>query len=229
MHLRGIIAELLVSRSVQLLGRMLPWHLAQLCGCIKPQFCVTWCPTFQKGHVISCLVQDAALRQINTCAHAELRADSTRWTYSHVHTSARTILLWVFLSSATACPLFNTTFASLQLPTLTPKLPFRDVTGCHGNCLLAHSPPTEGAATAAVDQLDSVARQQVTWCSLATTLLQEPANPLNLSLAPSPNTLLPPSSLCPSSPKLLLALLTPKTSGNFESHVVFKPNAKNKA
>lgn len=58
----------------------------------------------------------------------------------------------------------------------------------------------EGAATAAVDRLDSVARQQVTWRSLATTVLQEPANPLNLSLSPSPNTLLPP----PHSVSLLL-------------------------
>lgn len=52
----------------------------------------------------------------------------------------------------------------------------------------AHSPLMEGAAAAAISQLDSVARQQVTWRSLATTLLQEPANPLNLSLSPSPNT-----------------------------------------
>lgn len=52
----------------------------------------------------------------------------------------------------------------------------------------AHSPLMEGAAAAAISQLDSVARQQVTWRSLATTLLQEPANPINLSLSPSPNT-----------------------------------------
>lgn len=47
---------------------------------------------------------------------------------------------------------------------------------------------SEGAAAAAISPLDSVARQQVTWRSLATTLLQEPANPLNLSLSPSSNT-----------------------------------------
>lgn len=54
----------------------------------------------------------------------------------------------------------------------------------------AHSLLMEGAAAAAISQLDSVARQQVTWCSLATPLLQEPANPLNLSLSvsPSPHT-----------------------------------------
>ncbi len=52
----------------------------------------------------------------------------------------------------------------------------------------AHSLLMEGAAAAAISQLDSVARQQVTWRSLATTLLQEPANPLNLSLSPSPHT-----------------------------------------
>lgn len=47
----------------------------------------------------------------------------------------------------------------------------------------AHSPPMEGAAAAAISQLDSVARQQVTWRSLATTPLQEPDNPLNLSFS----------------------------------------------
>lgn len=52
----------------------------------------------------------------------------------------------------------------------------------------AHSLLMEGAAAAAISQLDSVARQQVTWRSLATTLLQEPANSLNLSLPPSPHT-----------------------------------------
>ena len=75
----------------------------------------------------------------------------------------------------------------------------------------AHSLLMEGAAAAAISQLDSVARQQVTWCSLATTLLQKPANPLNLFLSPSPHTLLFPPSLvppfCSSSPKLLLMLL----------------------
>ena len=78
----------------------------------------------------------------------------------------------------------------------------------------AHSLLMEGAAAAAISQLDSVARQQVTWRSLATTLLQEPANPLNLSLSPSPHTsvffysLHPPVRLlCSSSPKLLLMLL----------------------
>lgn len=71
----------------------------------------------------------------------------------------------------------------------------------------------EGAAAAAISQLDSVARQQVTWRSLATTLLQEPANPLNLSLSPSPHTprimlFHPPVSLLSSSsPKLLLMLV----------------------
>lgn len=65
MHLRGIIAELLVSRSVRLLVRRLPWHLAQLYGSIKPQFRVTRCPTFQRGHVISCLTHDAALSKTN--------------------------------------------------------------------------------------------------------------------------------------------------------------------
>lgn len=89
---------------------------------------------------------------------------------------------------------------------LSLNLPFSDMTGCHGNCLLM-----EGAAAAAISQLDSVARQQVTWRSLATTLLQEPANPLNLSLSPSPHTSLfilhPPVCLLrSSSPKLLLML-----------------------
>lgn len=74
----------------------------------------------------------------------------------------------------------------------------------------AHSLLMEGAAAAAISQLDSVARQQVTWRSLATTLLQEPANPLNLSLSPSPHT----SPFFPSIPRyvssahpLLLILL----------------------
>lgn len=47
-----------------------------------------------------------------------------------------------------------------------------------------------GAAAAAISQLDSVARQQVTCRYLATTPLQEPDNPLNLSLPPFPRTLL---------------------------------------
>lgn len=51
-----------------------------------------------------------------------------------------------------------------------------------------HSLLMEGAAAAAISQLDSVARQQVTWRSLATTPLQKPDNPLNLSLPPSPHT-----------------------------------------
>lgn len=54
----------------------------------------------------------------------------------------------------------------------------------------AYSLLMEGAAAAAISQLDSVAMQRVTWRSLATTLLQEPDNPLNLSLPPSPHTLL---------------------------------------
>lgn len=55
--------------------------------------------------------------------------------------------------------------------------------------------------------LDSVARQQVTWRSLATTLLQEPANPLNLSHSPPP---LPPFFLHP--PLMdLTQYLTPST------------------
>lgn len=83
----------------------------------------------------------------------------------------------------------------------------------------AHSPLMEGAAAAAIFQLDSVARQQVTWRSLATTLLQEPANPLNLSLSPSPHTSLyfppPPPSLYVSSALLLqkkLLLMFPDLS-----------------
>lgn len=53
----------------------------------------------------------------------------------------------------------------------------------------AYSLLMEGAAAAAIPQLHSVAMQRVTWRSLATTLLQEPDNPLNLSLPPSPHTL----------------------------------------
>lgn len=52
----------------------------------------------------------------------------------------------------------------------------------------AYSLLMEGAAAAAISQLHSVAMQRVTWRSLATTLLQEPDNPLNLSLPPSPHT-----------------------------------------
>lgn len=51
----------------------------------------------------------------------------------------------------------------------------------------AHSLLMEGAAAAAISQLDRVARQRVTWRSLATTLLQEPANPLNLSVSIPPH------------------------------------------
>lgn len=207
MCLWGIIAELLVSRSVRLLVRRLPWHLVQLCGSINLQFRVTWCPTFQRGHVISCLAQDAALSKTNPSGglqHLHTLGASCRFYKVDV---LWTILLCVFLSSASF--LIQPSLASLQLPTLTPKLPFRDVTGCHGNCLLAHSPPTEGAAAAAVDQLDSVARQQVTCRSLATTLLQEPANPLNLSLSPSPNTLLPSLSL-PLLSKTVISPFNPK-------------------
>lgn len=79
----------------------------------------------------------------------------------------------------------------------------------------AHSLLMEGAAAAAISQLDSVARQQVTWRSLATTLLQEPANPLNLSLPPSPHTSLffpPPSAPLYSSSALPLLLMLPDLS-----------------
>lgn len=147
----------------------------------------------------------------DTRPQSRLRA--TAWTCPAFHTSARALPLCVF-SSPPARPLFNADprSHSSQLPAVAPNLPFGDVTSCHGNCLLAHSPLTEGAAAAAVDQLDGVARQQVTWRSLATTLLQEPANPLNLSPPPSPNTSLPPhlDPPAPVSPKLPLALLTPK-------------------
>lgn len=180
-----------------------------MCGSIKPQFHVTWCPTFPRARVIPCVQDDSLCWFGDPRSQWQLRA--TWWTCPALHTSARAraLPLRVF-SSPSARPLFHADprSHSSQLPAVAPNLPFGDVTSCHGNCLLAHSPLMEGAAAAAVDQLDGVARQQVTWRSLATTLLQEPANPLNLSLSPSPNTSLPPPA--PVFPKLPLALLTPK-------------------
>lgn len=181
-------------------------------------FCVTWCPTFKIGYVISCLVQDTVpfktdpsgglwhmyksdscvvLVQIHAVDHVFCKK-----THSFLH----------YFSSITAWPLFplNTCScwvpSSLLLPTLSLNLPFRDVTSCHGNCLRPLL-LMEGAAAAAISQLDSVARQQVTWCSLATTLLQEPANPLNLSLSPFPNT-----SIFFSIPLYISLLLLSKTA-----------------
>lgn len=137
----------------------------------------------------------------NTCTHA-CRFDKvdTLWhIHTHTHLSPNhSPLHLTLLCSCLSSFKYNLRSRPCGSQHRLQKLPFRDVTGCHGNCLLAHSPPTEGAAAAAVDQLDSVARQQVTWRSLATTLLQEPANPLNLSLSPSPPTpcTLPPLPNC---------------------------------
>lgn len=74
-----------------------------------------------------------------------------------------------------------------------------------------HSLLMEGAAAAAISQWDSVARQQVTWRSLATTPLQKPDNSFNLSpsIPPHLNNFFVPQCLLffSFSPKLLLMLL----------------------
>lgn len=79
-RLWGIIAELLVSRSMRLLARRLPWAMVELCGSIKPQFLrnlMSYIPK-RTPYFLSRPGRQIPLVFRDTCTRSERHANSTR-------------------------------------------------------------------------------------------------------------------------------------------------------
>lgn len=156
-NLKRIIVWLLVSRSAQLLPRRLPWHLAEMCGRSKPSFRVTWCPTFKIGCVIS-MSRPGSHLKLNPSGGLRHMHESDSPCSACVNICGASYIFCMrhiypnnpFPPELLRCPLFplNTCPCRVPIPfpLLTPSpdflffflslnLPFRDMSGCYGNCL----------------------------------------------------------------------------------------------